>query len=299
MSWVMPLRPACMLAVVLAIQLLSIRPAMATSWVARYEGMGTDVPIGVVADDSDNVYVAGTSDGTATGPDIVVLKYAPSGAQVWYRRYDTPTGRTDIARSMCVAPDGGVYIAGSSAVPGEEPDALILKYDRDGALQWARTYDGGDRDFVDALAPMADGEVTVTGTTYVPDHGLDLLVMRYSATGTSLWSRSFDGAAHGNDAATGVVALESNSVMVTGIEADTTGLEDWIVMKLDAAGDTMWTRRFNGAANREDWPFAMKTDGNAAAVITGVSVGTAGGGDVVTRVYTTSGGLEELSSRGV
>src|SRR5438046_505580 len=75
----------------------SVQPchaAVQQAWVAKYNsGPGsTNPPAGVALDADANVYVAGSS--TRSSPpydlDYVVIKYSPTGEQLWVNRFGSP-----------------------------------------------------------------------------------------------------------------------------------------------------------------------------------------------------------------
>lgn len=272
-----------------AISSLDAESVHATSWTARYEGVGRDEPVALAVDDSANVYVTGSSEWGSGGTDILTFKYSASGTLAWMRRYDGPAHSDDYAQALAVASDGSVYVAGSSEGAGTERDCVTLKYDRNGALQWTRRFDGGDRDFAQAVIATADGGVAAAGGTYIAGHGLDLMVLKYSSAGDPDWQAIADGPGHWDDVVTALALAPSNGLFVVGIETDTTGLGDYVIRRLDATGSETWTRRYNGPGNQDDWAFALAADSLGNAFVTGFSVGDGGSADIATQRYAGDG----------
>ncbi len=52
-------------------------------WIKHYNNGGYDDANAITLDAASNVYVAGESDGTGTGRDLVVVKYDVNGNQLW------------------------------------------------------------------------------------------------------------------------------------------------------------------------------------------------------------------------
>src|SRR5437588_240122 len=86
---------------VIAILLYALAlPARAQNeWVQRYNGPGDgdDVATAMVVDSAGNAFVTGYSLGSGTGYDYATMKYSPTGARLWLKRYDGPVHSHDYA----------------------------------------------------------------------------------------------------------------------------------------------------------------------------------------------------------
>lgn len=140
------------------------------------------------------------------------------------------------------APDGGVVVAGSTEVSGQNNNTWLRKYDGEGTEVWTRTStsDGAVGDSFRAVDVGADGNVAAAGS-----EGTDLVVRLLSPGGVELWTHSYDGAAVDSgafsDAAYAVVIDSSGAVIVAGGGlVGPTDFDAW-VRKYDADGDLLWT----------------------------------------------------------
>jgi hypothetical protein len=96
------------------------------TWVARYNGPGNAIDIGVSAHVDGNGYVSTVSSsngGTPTGLDICVIKYDGSGNQLWVARYEGPGASNDIPRESLLDAAGNSYVTG-----GTSTDSATLKF---------------------------------------------------------------------------------------------------------------------------------------------------------------------------
>ncbi|MEO0020831.1 MAG: SBBP repeat-containing protein [candidate division WOR-3 bacterium] len=118
-------------------------------WVRFFEGPGYDVGQTLAVDRNGNCYVAiGTAErpGMVTNFDIVLVKYAADGTEIWQRRY-TGYGGDDYPFAIGVDAQKNIYVCGYSDSRRSDTvlrsDYLLLKYDSLGNLQWeARYYEG-------------------------------------------------------------------------------------------------------------------------------------------------------------
>jgi hypothetical protein len=100
-------------------------------WVRSYNGygVGSDMPFDLTLDDSGSVYVVGRSWGSGSAFDYVTIKYTPSGAQSWAKRYYGLEGNSyDWGRAITLDESGDVFVSGSSQGVGTEYDFLTIRY---------------------------------------------------------------------------------------------------------------------------------------------------------------------------
>jgi hypothetical protein len=146
-----------------------------TAWTQRYSAgrtKGTNEAVAMALDHQGNVVVAGSSRGTAGDFDYVVLKYAPSGSNVWVRRFTSAGNSDDRVRALQVDTGGNVYVTGTS---------VTIKYDPEGAPLWTAPFGGR------SLACDTNENVYVTGCL-----DEDFATVKLSSTGSNLWARTYD-----------------------------------------------------------------------------------------------------------
>jgi uncharacterized delta-60 repeat protein len=173
-------------------------------------------------------------------PRIFVVKFAADGSLTWQRIWNGTTirglGRPDVA----VSSDGSVYVTGVTADNGN--DAVLLKFDANGTLQWEKTWGGTASDESLAVATASDGSVYIVGTaTSFGPSSAGLFVVKFDSAGNLVWQRIFDGAA-GNAVAVG----SDGSVYAAGTtpRADQIGNFDILALKITSAGSLVWQRTY-------------------------------------------------------
>lgn len=275
--------------------------AGAKLWVARYNGPGNAFDEGRdvgVSPDGTRVFVTGPSDAAPGLTDYATVAYrASSGAKVWARHYNGPTNENDVASALGVSPDGTrVFVTGASeSTTG--PDYATVAYDASsGHTLWVARYDAhGATDFATSLATSPDGtKVFVTGESRTgKETRLDYATVAYRAsTGRMLWVARYNGTANAEDSAESIsLSPDGNRVFVTGHSTGATSGLDYGTVAYDAStGVTLWSKRYNGAANSDDLAnsLAVSPDGTRVFV-TGVSDHSTGS-DSATVAYDASTG---------
>jgi len=209
-----------------------------TAWVIRYNGPGNggDHAYAITVDTSDNVYVAGTSDGTETGSDYATIKYGKEGNQLWVQRYNGPGDSGDQAYAIAVDDSGNVYITGASEGDGLSYDYATIKYYPDGDTAWIRRYNGPGNGHDVALAIALDSSRNTYVTGYISDTltGLDYATIKYSSSGDELWVRRYNGTGspgNNHDFAYGLAVDGSNNVYVTGTSYGGATGRDYVTIK--------------------------------------------------------------------
>ncbi|MBS4015427.1 MAG: SBBP repeat-containing protein [Candidatus Latescibacteria bacterium] len=160
-------------------------------WVRRYDNsdtVATDAGYWITVDNANNIYVYGSSMGTAgANYDLVVVKYDSLGHEHWVSRYNGPGGydfpiEKDGQKGMALDQFGNIYIAGSSRQAGStnENDFVTVKYNPSGVEQWVVRYDYADS-FEIAWSMDVDhqGYVYVTGRSAALGSNYDVATIKY------------------------------------------------------------------------------------------------------------------------
>jgi len=152
-------------------------------WAQRYDGPGNnnDNASLIAIDNSGNVYVTGASQGSTSNTDYCTIKYSPSGAQQWVKRYDGPGNSVDGANSIAIDTFGNVYITGHSTGIGTQYDFCTIKYNSSGTQQWVQIYNGpgNTNDEANSIAVNNSGYVYITGRSMGSGTYLDYCTIKY------------------------------------------------------------------------------------------------------------------------
>jgi WD40 repeat protein len=186
---------------------------------------------------------------------------ATPGSQLWATRYNPGDG---FAQALAVSPDGAVvFVTGSSRASTGDYDYATVAYDAaTGAKLWTRRHDAGYIALDLGVSP--DGSaVFVTGWDYVT-------VAYDAATGATLWTRRFH---PGEIAEALAVSPDGSAVFVTGVGIDPTTDLDYATVAYDAAtGAKLWSSRYDGPAEYEDFADALDVSPDGSTVyVTGRS----------------------------
>ncbi|MDF2448305.1 MAG: hypothetical protein K0R26_809 [Bacteroidota bacterium] len=205
----------------------------------RYGGSGYDVGYDVKQTLDKGYIITGSTSSFGQGnTDIYLLKLDSMG-QV---KFQTSFGgySNDIGKSILVLPDSGFVIVGYTSSMGIGGyDILMVKADKNGALQWQKTFGGTDWDFAHSIKKTSDGGFIIGGTTYSFGYGnADGYVIKTDANGIVEWSKTYGGKK--DDEFKSVIETNDGNYALAGYTksyADSLG-DAW-VFKIDLNGDSI------------------------------------------------------------
>ncbi len=132
---------------------------------------------GISVDSNGNSYVTGRTGGnldgqTLTGTqDLFIIKYNTDGVKQWTRLLGS-TGTTTWSSGISVDSNGNAYVSGWTFGDLEDQtrtgdcDALAVKYNSNGELQWARLLGVfGNDTYGNGISIDSNGSVFITGNT--------------------------------------------------------------------------------------------------------------------------------------
>jgi uncharacterized delta-60 repeat protein len=251
-----------------------------TAWVRRYNGPenGVDGANAIAVFDSSNVYVTGYISGIAGSRDYATIKYNPNGDTLWVRTYNGPGNGSDSPRDIAVGRSPDFFcVTGRSEAGETADDYATLRYYSSGDELWLRRYDGtadfGD-DMAYAIATDDIGNVYVTGASQRFGADYDYATIKYNSDGSVAWERRYDGDAHGDDKAYAILVDSDGCVFVTGESMGMGTGFDFVTIKYNPDGDSIWGERYNGTGNGNDGAKAIAQDNHGYIYVTGYSDGS-------------------------
>lgn len=250
---------------------------------------------------------------------------AQSGGHAWSKRFGDASNQS--VAGVALDPAGYVVATGSffGAIDlgggplssAGQQDIYLAKFDSSGNHVWSRRFGDAVAQFARSVVIDGSGNVIVTGyfngsvnfggTSLVSAGGSDIFVVKFDTNGGFVWSKRFGDAntqtgndvaldSAGNLIATGAV---SGSVDFGGGALASAGQSDIYLVKFDANGNHVWSKRF-GDANVQAGS-GLAVDGSDNVFTTGSFNGTldfgaspmtsAGGSDIFVAKFDSAGGF--------
>ncbi|MEO6694282.1 MAG: SBBP repeat-containing protein [Ignavibacteria bacterium] len=255
-------------------------------WVVRYSTAGNrrDAAYAVAIDNSNNIYVTGESENSIGGIDYLTIKYNSSGNQLWIAKYNQGQNSSNIAFDITCDIIGNVFVTGVS-----DGDFATVKYNSSGVQQWVSRFNGdiNDNDEGKAIAVDALGNVYVSGSSVGTMFYYDYATVKYNSAGIQQWVRRYNGTSNFQDQLRAMVVDKMGNVYITGNGTETGEGYNFVTIKYNTLGDTLWIANYHNGPN--DIAFAMAIDKYGSIYVTGESDGNGTGEDYATVKYDSSG----------
>lgn len=226
-----------------------------------------DAAADIRADALGNVYITGSSM-EPVAPlwfNLMTVKYAPNGTELWVRVYDGLPGYDDVGNALRVDSAGNVYVTGES-----DADLVTLKYDTNGNLLWEDRYTQGARSFGRRIEIAPDGAIYVMGgVNYLASDPTDnYLTIRYLPDGTRDWVRLSDNGivtavpAHRKDDPAAMTVDASSNVYITGTSSAGIPTYDNVrTVKYGPNGQLLWNVSYSAHLGDQARSISLSPDG--------------------------------------
>ncbi|BCD63155.1 hypothetical protein NitYY0826_C2052 [Nitratiruptor sp. YY08-26] len=246
-------------------------------WQKRYGESNWDHANSVQQTDDRGYIIAGRTNSFGGGiRDAWVIKLDRNGNVEWQKTYGE--SNQDEAYSVQQTDDGGYIVAGETNSFGGSTDAWVIKLDRNGNVEWQKTYGGSEDDIVYSIQQTSDRGYIVVGYTY--SFGIvgndDIWVIKLDERGNVQWQKIFYG--NGGDRAYSVKQTSDNGYIVVG-ETYSFGAQnaDAWVLKLDSNGNVEWQKRYGGSG--DDRAHSVQQTSDNGYIVAGGTNSFGGGTD--------------------
>ena len=287
-------------------------------------GESDDEQIQSVTPTSDGGYIAGgyfnsssinlgngvtlTNNGDEDG---FIIKYDARGKVQWAKSIGE--SKNDRIQSVAETRDGGYIVGGyfnsSSINLGNDvilnnngsQDGMIIKYDENGEVQWAKAIGGSTNEQINSVASTSDGGVIVVGDAYnsrridlgngviLTTHGsfnFDGIIIKYDVNGITQWAKAIGGTGH--DYIDSITSTSDGGVIVGGeFDSDSidlgndvtinnayAGNSDGMIIKYSSTGEVEWATSVGSNMSECIYSVVQTSDG-------GVIVGGEFSGDSI------------------
>ncbi|MCK4311264.1 MAG: SBBP repeat-containing protein [Candidatus Cloacimonetes bacterium] len=256
----------------------------------------TSEPIGIVTDNSGNVYVSGYSYYSTefTGYcQCVTIKYNSDGTEEWISIYEPPFDNWVEPSALTIDESGSVNITGGNGLKSGQlinlDKFVTIKYDPNGIMQWEAFYSGVDWATARAITVDSDSNIYIAGDCWEPE-GMDMVTIKYNENGDVLWDSHYvSSSLYGNCPIAIETDFEGNVIIII----DT--YHDFATIKYDQEGTEQWIVFYDsGGINWWDVPYDLAVDQYGNIYVTGSAGSEETYSDYVTLRYSPTGSQEWL-----
>jgi hypothetical protein len=242
-------------------------------WVQRYNGSGnlSDQGKKVLVDKTTgDVYVTGEAYGSASGNDIVTIKYNSLGILQWVSTYNGTGNSDDYASDMVLDNLGNIIVTGSTSSSSSGLDYITIKYNTSGTRLWTKKYNGTANQTDHATSIAVDGlsgSIIITGFSngfFAGSITSDIVTIRYSYFGNAEWVQRYNGSENSLDFGNSITNDDSGNFYVLGSSYNGSTY-DFITIKYSPAGNTQWIREVTKKGH--DTPIKILTNHVSGEVI--------------------------------
>lgn len=207
-------------------------------WLRQFGTGGADEALAVSATASGDIFVAGRTNANLDGAhsanaswDAFVMRLDHNGDWKWTLQVGTPDTSEEF-RGVGSSATGDVFAGGStdgdldgSHASSSSTDGLLVRIDRSGSRRWLRQVGSapGRDEEINAVQVNYRGEIFIAGNTegnldgYHEDStARDLMIARYSRTGSRQWLRQLGGEVSSDEVALGITTTRTGQVWLTG-----------------------------------------------------------------------------------
>ncbi|MGZ3866900.1 MAG: T9SS type A sorting domain-containing protein [Bacteroidia bacterium] len=176
--------------------------------------------------------------------------------------------------------DGGYILCGTKDIDTltGNTDAFIIKTNSAGDTLWSKIYGGTSAEYGEAVRQTSDGGYVLAGITGSFGAGVeDIYVVKTNSTGDTLWTKTY-GTIY-DDLGLSIEQTTDGGYVIAGhTESNGAGKGDFYCVKLDATGDTSWTKTYGGPKHDHAFCGTQTNDGGFIFVGHTVSFGGPSGG---------------------
>ncbi len=189
------------------------------------------------------------------GYRFLLCRFDQNGNLMWYYNIRRSSSQSEDNGGQSFTPtyDGGFVVTGITGMS----NLGLAKFTSNGTFSWIKTLDLGGTEWGYSVIQASDNGLVVTGYAGASD---DILLTKFDASGSHLWTKTIGGS--GRDEGRRVIETSDGGLALVGFTNSWgAGGYDIILCRLNATGDTLWTRTLGGSGDDLGYCLVQTTDG--------------------------------------
>jgi len=235
---------------------IGIENSYSQGWERRYDKhplAGNSDRSNALQQTFDGGYIlAGNSyDFNGIDEDILIIKTNNFGDTIWTTRYLdlSINGSYKGVQSIHQAADSTYTISGTyyHTIGSTGFDYYLMKLDHNGDSLWTKTYGSTQTETLHSTQQTSDGGFILAGSVfYFTSSDNDIYLVKTDVNGDTLWTKTYGDISRQEQGYSIQQTSDGGFILAANTGLGTLGNNDSYLMKLDAVGDTIWTRTYDG-----------------------------------------------------
>lgn len=259
-----------------------------------------DIPVAAKVTSGGSVFVTGYTEGVLFMYDYLTVKFNSSGTTAWAAKYDNSANNDDFSVAITLDTSENVYVTGTVMMMNGQSQINTIKYNAFGVRQWVQPFSLSTDYLTQADGILLDplGNLTVIGTGFTIQNADDILLLRYNLNGGLVWQKNENIISNNSyeDYPNDLANDNLGNTYVVGTSYDNGTLFDFITIKYNSNGDTIWTARYDGTSNGNDEAMSVGVDPMKNVHVTGTSFSNVAEDNIVTIKYDQNGVIQWTQS---
>lgn len=215
-----------------------------TVWTKTYGSIDDEFAEGVLqTKDGGFIFAGGTKSFDTGKTDVWIVRTNKFGDTLWTRTFGGTND--DWGEEIRQTSDGGFVIPGWTTSSRGDYDALLIKLDKNGNVEWSRIYGGTKMDAAKSVIPLSDGYIVAGVTKSFGAGDADAWIIRTTLSGDTVWTRTFGGPLY--DMPFCIIQTSSKDFAFTGRTYSYGHLDGNVWLQIvNSQGDSLLSKTYGG-----------------------------------------------------
>lgn len=218
-----------------------------------------------VLDSEGNLILTGRGQSAARSDEITLAKYSSDGTQLWFKTIDGGVNSTDAGWSVLTDSANNIYV-GAESTDDDGYRIALYKFLPNGDVDWRTTLPGYAPDYsTTEIALDKSGNIAIGAST-----ADSFVLARIDPNGEILWHDEYESGGDADPLSDIAIDSRNNLIATVSSWSNENGI-DYLTIKVDPDGNTLWQRRFDGRGSGRDVAWKLAVDSTDSVIVTGIT----------------------------